>query len=372
MQRTTFPRTVLFWTIILAVFASATTLPAQTAPYVRTIIVSPVPGSPTSSGDALIEALASVSPTSSDRWLLKIEPGIYDVGTNYLQMKSWLDVEGSGVLQTEIRGAGQTGVFSFGEGVVKGAGNSELRNLTVSCISSEESVGCIAVANVNTSPLFTHVKVTASGTGTDSRWGFRNTGASPLLNHVDVEVSDGYDTYGVVNADYGSTASKPTIMNSTIQAKNGSNYNNGILNKDASGPRLVQNTEVRGMGGSVAAGMRGMEYSGPVTIKLREAVLIASGGATNYGVLNGYYTLKVDNSSIRGWTPNGHGIYLPLGGTVQLSNSDVVGDTYLVVADNVYIGGTRLRSGGSIVGYSVEVCAGVYDGNYVFYASTCP
>jgi hypothetical protein len=119
---------------LLPVVASA----QATSPYVRTVIVSPTPGSPSASGQTLLQALASINGAGSlDRWLVKIEPGVYDVGTTPVQMKSWVDMEGSGIGETLIRGIGQADeTFSFVEGVLKGTQFTELRDLTVECVAT--------------------------------------------------------------------------------------------------------------------------------------------------------------------------------------------------------------------------------------------
>src|SRR5262245_12834063 len=107
----------------LALLLGVETAQAQ----IRTVLVSPVPGDPAASGTALLNALAGISsPSSTNRWLLKIEPGIYDVGTTPLQMRSWVDIEGSGIGVTTIRGT----AVAY-NATVHGASNAELRLLTV-------------------------------------------------------------------------------------------------------------------------------------------------------------------------------------------------------------------------------------------------
>jgi hypothetical protein len=70
----------------------------------RTVVVSLVFGDAVASGIALRNALAGIpSPSSNNRWLLKIEPGIYEMQSNSLQIRSWVDIEGSGIGVTTIR-----------------------------------------------------------------------------------------------------------------------------------------------------------------------------------------------------------------------------------------------------------------------------
>ena len=52
---------------------------------------------PTEGGNALRNALAMIaSPSATNPWLLKLEPGSYDVGSAGLSIPAHVDVEGSG------------------------------------------------------------------------------------------------------------------------------------------------------------------------------------------------------------------------------------------------------------------------------------
>ena len=72
------------------------------ASYERTVIVSPV-GTNAQNGQALLNALASIKDASASKpYLLYIEPETYELGNRTLQMKQWVDLEGSGELNTII------------------------------------------------------------------------------------------------------------------------------------------------------------------------------------------------------------------------------------------------------------------------------
>ena len=96
---------------------------------VRTVIASPVPGDSLASGTALLSALAGIADASAaNPYLLKIEPGVYDLGTSSLLMKQYVDIEGSGEGVTKITAHGPSFATS---GTVVGASDTELRFLTV-------------------------------------------------------------------------------------------------------------------------------------------------------------------------------------------------------------------------------------------------
>jgi len=92
-------------------------------------------------------------------------------------------------------------------------------------------------------------------------------------------------------------------------------------------------------------------YSSSPTIN--NSVLRASGGSNNYGLYNsasgGAYTVLVNNSQITG------------------STNAIRNDAEFTTR----IGASQLF-GGAVTGGGTVTCAGVYDENYAFSASTCP
>ena len=97
--------------------------------YHRTILVSPSSDNDSVNGQALRDALASITDAASNKpYLVKLEPGTYHLGPTGLQMKPYVDIEGSGVLQTHIWASVSSADTS---GAVIGSSNSQLRWLSV-------------------------------------------------------------------------------------------------------------------------------------------------------------------------------------------------------------------------------------------------
>jgi hypothetical protein len=116
------------------------------ATYKRTRVVSPigpVDPNPLASGTALLNTLASITDaTATNRYLLKIEPGVYDLGADQLVMKPSVDIEGSGVGNTIILTArGSIGDLSPGGSGVVAAAGTELRDLSLRTTVSVDSIG---------------------------------------------------------------------------------------------------------------------------------------------------------------------------------------------------------------------------------------
>ena len=138
--------------------------------YKQTILVSPT-GNSTADGTALRNALASITDASALKpYLVKLEPGTYSVGSTPLQLKPYVDVEGSGFLSTVISGSvdGRSGGATT-SGAVIGADNVDLRFLTVSdtVSGSASSTGAVGIYSSGNDGTFRidNAKVTGVGGG---------------------------------------------------------------------------------------------------------------------------------------------------------------------------------------------------------------
>lgn len=133
----------------------------------RTIVVSPVGPTAADNCDELLAALNGITDNGQDNsYLIKIEPGIYDCGATQVFMKPFVDMEGSGTSVTKIVGnpEGSTSSTLLG-GVVVGAANTELRQLTVEHIGGTQLAAAIVIDGTVT--RITDVDVRADGTGTN-------------------------------------------------------------------------------------------------------------------------------------------------------------------------------------------------------------
>ena len=64
------------------------------------VIVSPKPGdAATANGTALLNKLAGITADGNNPYVIKLGPGIYDVGADSVQMKEYVDMRGQGRTQ---------------------------------------------------------------------------------------------------------------------------------------------------------------------------------------------------------------------------------------------------------------------------------
>jgi hypothetical protein len=183
--------------------------PAGEVTYTRTVLVSPH-GTPAQNGTALLAALNGITDANADKpALLKIEPGVYDLGTATLQMKPYIDIEGSGEGVTRLLGARRA---DMNAGAINGADNAELRLLSIT-VASGTGACAIAILNSNASPHITQVTARSDG---DSSYGIVNrNGSSPRIERVTALATGALTAAAVENL----TSSRPTLVDVTLHAE---------------------------------------------------------------------------------------------------------------------------------------------------------
>ena len=202
---------VLPTSLAIVVLAGALAAPAQGAAlsrFGRNLIV--VLGSDTSDNcTQLMDALTSAATDASNtnRYTVKITAGVVDCGDTPVDMRSFVDIEGSGELSTRI-----VSVVDGDEqalATVNGADDAELRHLTVENLGGGV-LEAIAIGNDGTSPQLTHITAIASGGTTNI--GIENFSATPLMINVTAIAEGGQASRGVENF----FDSSPTIRDSVI------------------------------------------------------------------------------------------------------------------------------------------------------------
>ncbi len=358
----------------LLLLVTATNTFAQKASYIRTIIV-PATGNSTADGTVLLSVLDKLlpPPSSSNRWLIKLEPGIYDVGTQPVIMQEYVDIEGSGIESTTIQGTVAPPPTSLIGGLVEGADNTEIRWLTISCESDLASSSCQGMSLVEANPRLTGVRLQVYGTGTGSHRGIRTFNSHPVLDNVVIEVTarNSTDNYGIV---YGGS-SRLDITRSEIVARNALNRNVAILLREFLEASQMQDSSATAMGGRFSAGILYVTYENDQIFSLDDVAVTARGASEESvgigieGSGSGHQNILIRGGRLSGDTS---GIDLLNGNSeVHIVHSEVLGNEMAVGALSVRIGSTWLRGSGSVVAQSAE-CAGVYDEDFVFFANQCP
>ncbi len=305
-------------------------------------------------------ALDSITDAGTDnRYLVWVAPGTYN---ERVTMKPYVDIEGAGELVTKITYSGST---ALNTGTVIGANDAELRHLTVE--NTGAAAYAIAIYNASASPRLTQITLIVQG-GTFNFGIYNYSSATPKLTNVIVTATGGNYTYGMYNS-----SSSPVLVNVEINATGATN-NRGLYN-DSGAPTLT-NVTIEAGGGTDSRGV----YNFNASPGIYSSVIKATTGSNTYGIYN-YTTsiassILINNSQING---SHYGLYSTAFGsytsTVLVNNSQVSGSTHTIYNGTnsvTRIGASQLSGGAVSVGGGTVTCAGVYDENYAFYASTCP
>lgn len=329
---------------------------------VQTVHVHPVPGDWTASGTALLNALAGITNASATkRYVIKVEPGIFELGTSRLIMKPFVDIEGSGQEATVIQGGG----FSTNDdGVVWGAASAELRELQVRS-NSHPSQAAIAFYLPSGDTRLRNVFLFAiGGVGT---WGIRSAG-SPFIEECTIQVQGGANSHGLVSL---GENRRPVIRRTVIEVTNGSSNGYGMLFLSGSAPAEIRDVQIK-LSGSYSFSY-GIYLDDPFNLlasRVTSSTIDVAGSSTNTGIWFRGLRLNVEQSQIRAAGSNGTGIVNNGGGTLVLEHSESAGalNSAATYVGPLLIGASRLE-GGAAIG---ATCAGVYDETFIFYASACP
>jgi hypothetical protein len=298
----------------------------------QTTVVVGGAASPLENGHALFAAHANITSSANHPYLVKVEPGIYDLGNETLRMKPYVDIEGSGPGVTTIRSDVESGF-----GVVFGADNAELRDLSI----RNTNTGVLATGFFAelTAPRLTNVTVEASGAAVNQA--IRLSGTSAVLDRVTANALGGSQTIAL-NLLGGVVV---TVTDSAFRAADASVLNEAVFNSYSPESRISRSTITAS--GAHAIGFRSFNGS-----HVLSDVTVTATGATSWGIYNGHRTN---------------------GSTVQLHQSRVFGGTLALKAES----GT-FRAGASHISGPVEltepatvVCATSYGAAFQPLGASC-
>jgi hypothetical protein len=310
-------------------------LPARrTDDYTHTVIVHPNED-PVVAGQDLLQAVAQISnPSATNPYLVKVEPGIYDLGTNSLFLRPFVDLEGSGEGVTTI-----TSTVPTGYGTVVGVDNSEVRFLTVKNTGAPGQQ-IVALFSETSSPRFTHVRVLASG-GSENQ-AIHMSNGSPVLDHVVASATGGGTAIGVMNLN-----AVLTVTSSTFSAAGAAGANTGYLSTSGGTTRATDST-MTGSGGEIASGVK----TNNSVHTLTNMTVSGSGATQSFGIYNGWRVavpaVNVHQSRISGGT---NSVY-SFGGPVKVGASQLTGPV-------------------ATTGTGTVTCAASYNENYVALTPAC-
>ncbi|NWJ96029.1 MAG: hypothetical protein HXX20_09620 [Chloroflexi bacterium] len=279
-------------------------------------------GSATQNGTALLAAMttiANANPSAANPYLLKLEPGQYDLGSASLTLLPYVDLEGSGEVITVISST-------------IGSSSNPVTNGTLIVVSNTET-RFLKIANSSTATNTYQTSIYIPATTTNVHF-----------TDLDITASGGINSFGIFNS-YGSMA---TVQNSTFTVSGDINsWNYGLLNL-SSGTVTVQNSTLNVSGGQQSVSLYN-NLGGTITVQ--NSNLTASKGVVPVGFYNLGGMATVQNSTLTAYGGSTNSYSLANTGTVRIGASQL--------------------SGGIAPLVGTTTCVASYNINFVALSSTC-
>jgi hypothetical protein len=315
--------------------------------FVHTLLVSPVDGDEPASGQRLLDAvaLATAAGGSSQRLVL-LEPGVYDIGAQPLELDNGIGLAGAGLrslIKASVNGAAVRGAFSAPIArlrVVNNGGGTSPVGVDTNGSSltdvSVEALGGSPTAILADAPL---VRVGATAIGNGTAIGIDSMAGSIDLEDVSVSASGGGVSYGlrVRHANL-------RVVGGAIKARTGTAQNYAIYAENAGAELLLRNLTAE------AAGDPGGAASETTALKaIAGTVIVERSHLAADNLDENEYGLSCVNAT---------------GARVEVHHSRLVGPTATVQADDadctVRIGHSQLKGGAVVEGAGDVRCVAAW------------
>ncbi len=362
--------------LLVAMSVPGTLSWAGTSLVVNRVLMVGAAGTPTENCQSLLDALAAIDDaSSSNAYLLKLEPGHYYCGGTSVVMKEFVSMEGSGREVTLIEGDGAAPTLLAND-------HHELSRLTV-----QNSVGFgtnstgILVSGEGDAPRLSELDVVISGSA-DNLGIVALSGASPILQDVNVTVSGGSSAIGI-----GTLTAAPAFDGVRVTLS-GAATGSGIqfTADDSDGePLELRNVTVAVSATNDARGLEFLSFTGaPRVVNVDVRV---TDGLDNYAVYNSDSSVEIRHSYLEAssqalGSPSGglrpgaayYGVYNTTGSSgfdVLIENSEIEADLSIrnPTGYTTSVASTRL-SGNLIDDGGAYVCIYVWDD--LLASVTCP
>ncbi len=357
---------------LLALSIASLSASSFAATYGNTAIVSSSGGDYTSP----IAAMADVAtwcgvPSAANRCQLKLTAGTFDLGGGRVDMQDYVDVTGAGQDSTILQTTGNSS--SSAAGVVRGASNSELSNLTLhSTGGSSFNLGLSLNGGVNTHVR--RISVVVDGYTSSQAYGIAIAKASPVIEDSTVSLNTNGFNYGI--SIYHST-SFSIIKNVSVDVQ-GSGTNLGVSHSFSNNAKMYDSV-ITAHGGNDNEGIRNQQAA-PALFNVRATGYGSSGSAASIGILNlgaSNYPTVIQNSRFEAYGSSQNwgskDVNSGYGPNSVIENSVFKGATAAIQNQNGTVTVTNSKlSGGVILISGTVTCGGVTDAEGTFFASTCP
>ncbi len=332
-----------------------------------TVTVNPG-ANPLISGNRLVAALAGIpNPSPANPWLLRINPGIYDLNGATLFLRSGVDIEGSGRLSTVIRSTATSAapLVFCAQGV-----SAEIRNLSIA--NRQNFFDSAALISRSSGLRLSQVSILAQGP--DVPRGVWVQNSILLADDLTIEISNHPGLGTALRLD-GTVANPAGAMLKKLAIKVGSTAGTSIGIQATNAGFSADGLELS-VAGTTATGIL-LGGNGAYLTEVSHA-RVSAGASAGIAVglrVNGAAGLNLRDVSAHANGAPGYGVWLGTGSAgATISSSEISGSTNSLRRDNttfVSIGSTYLHPAVLNNAGANLRCASSYNGFFAPLSAAC-
>lgn len=282
-------------------------------------------GTPGENGVALLavrDVISNSKPSAANPYLIKLEPGNYDLGNQSLSLLPFVDLEGSGEGTTVISSTVGHGNIQFTKATLIAASNSEVRSLKVINAGANPFQAAILIPASASNVLINHVVATVLGS-TDTNVGLYSDGKNANIADSSFILSGNHSNYGFYH-----NSGNITLTNTILTAADGSFNNAAIFDNGDEFQILTINNSTLSATGKVFAVAIWEADSSVINLNNTTLTAFAIHAPANQGVADGIIInggnaiVNVTNSDITAiGTAQAYGIFNV--GTAEIKRSSI-------------------------------------------------
>lgn len=323
--------------------------PGPAGSYARIKVVSPA-DSPQASGEALRTTLASITEASADQpWLVFVEPGVFDLGSEGLRMRPYIHLQGSGQGLTVVRS-------HAGNATLQAADNTVLRELSVEHTGGSDNAVALSTSAVG---FQAYDVVVSAHDGAVRTVAFESRATQGVADYSRLEgfaVSTRGDVMGFEGED-----SSVRFTHSSFRGEGGGR----ALGVSVRGGGVeLWDSFATGTGGTESEGIEAGSSS--VTLVRSDVSAQQASTATGVRLTDSHASIR-DSTLLGAGDSEGHALDTVRSGVgpfhVDVQRSTLAGDTHGAEGYIVHVSGSLVR-GGHVEGEGSVACSGAYDDNF--------
>ncbi len=265
--------------------------------------------------DSVSAALAAITDAAADNpYLVRVAPGVY---TDSIDLKSHVDIAGSGPEVTVLRGLGSNTVFTTdgSSATVRAAGlvTAELRSLAVESITTDAFATGVWAFNAGDALRLTEIAVKVESPVAAT--GLANLTSTLSLDGGQIFTNGDSQSAGIIN--FNAALQARNLQISTSSAISGNNAGINSFNSQI----FLDDVQIKSAGGENNTGLA--DNSGSLELVNGDIEAVAGPGLKDYGIAGDDTSIFIRDSQVKG---EENAISISGISTVDIATSLLIGD----------------------------------------------